>query len=98
MAKKENILDLNQHLNKEILVKFHGGREVKGQLKGFDALLNLVLDDAIEFLRDPEDPYKEKADGETRNLGLLVCRGSAVMCLYPTSGVEEIQNPFATQE
>jgi hypothetical protein len=26
-SKKESILDLNQHLNKEILVKFNGGRE-----------------------------------------------------------------------
>jgi small nuclear ribonucleoprotein (snRNP)-like protein len=29
---------------------------VKGQLKGFDALLNLVLDDAIEFLRGSLSP------------------------------------------
>jgi U6 snRNA-associated Sm-like protein LSm7 len=29
-------------------VKFNGGREVTGQLKGFDQLMNLVLDDVKE--------------------------------------------------
>lgn len=64
-AKKENILDLSQYLGKEIYVKFNGGREgestgsflgvinilVKGVLRGSDALVNLVLEDCIEYLR-----------------------------------------------
>lgn len=37
-----------RYLNKEIAVKFNGGREVTGQLKGFDQLMNLVLDDVKE--------------------------------------------------
>lgn len=72
--KKENILDLSKYMDKEICVKFNGGREgtsprppppsplascapadicatVKGILKGFDALMNLVLDDGKETLR-----------------------------------------------
>lgn len=32
-------------------VKFAGGREVDGILKGFDKLDNLVLDDCVEYLR-----------------------------------------------
>jgi hypothetical protein len=47
-----------------------------GILKGYDALLNLVLDNAIEFLRDPEDPTKMTED--TRSLGLIVARGTAI--------------------
>jgi small nuclear ribonucleoprotein (snRNP)-like protein len=69
---------------------------VRGVLKGFDTLVNLVLDDCVEFLRDPEDPYK--IGSGTRKLGLVVCRGSAVMCLYPTDGAAEIPNPFAQPE
>ena len=90
---------------------------VEGVLKGFDALLNLVLDDAIEHLRgifllktiltllcfsllrscrhnalDPEDPFT--LTDETRSLGLLVCRGSAVMLIMPLEGTQEIANPF----
>ena len=41
-------------------------------LKGYDALLNLVLDDTKEFLKDPDDLYKLL--DETRSLGLTVSR------------------------
>lgn len=72
--KKENILDLNKYINKEINVKFNGGREgestpawstikdtddcpaVIGTLKGYDQLMNLVLDDVKETMRgEPVD-------------------------------------------
>lgn len=49
--KKENILDLNKYLDKEINVKFNGGREVVGTLKGYDQLMNLVLDGVKEITR-----------------------------------------------
>eukprot|EP01102_Stenamoeba_stenopodia_P012365 TRINITY_DN3896_c0_g3_i1.p1 TRINITY_DN3896_c0_g3~~TRINITY_DN3896_c0_g3_i1.p1 ORF type:complete len:100 (-),score=15.64 TRINITY_DN3896_c0_g3_i1:114-413(-) len=91
-VKKESILDLNKYMEKPVSVKFNGGRQVTGILKGWDQLVNLVLDDAIEYLRDPEDPYK--LTDETRTLGLVVCRGSAVMTIAPVDGTEEISNPF----
>ncbi|CAI0448670.1 unnamed protein product [Linum tenue] len=65
---------------------------VTGTLKGYDQLLNLVLDEAREFLRDPEDPMK--TTDQTRQLGLIVCRGTAVMLVSPTDGTDEIANPF----
>jgi U6 snRNA-associated Sm-like protein LSm7 len=49
--KKENIIDLNRFLDRELRVKFNGGREVVGTLKGFDQLMNLVLDDVKEVMR-----------------------------------------------
>jgi U6 snRNA-associated Sm-like protein LSm7 len=49
--KKESILDLQKYMNKRLTVKFNGGREVTGTLKGFDALTNLVLDEVEETLR-----------------------------------------------
>eukprot|EP01112_Ceratiomyxa_fruticulosa_P023417 TRINITY_DN8938_c0_g1_i1.p1 TRINITY_DN8938_c0_g1~~TRINITY_DN8938_c0_g1_i1.p1 ORF type:complete len:107 (-),score=19.17 TRINITY_DN8938_c0_g1_i1:51-371(-) len=91
-AKKETILDLTKFLDKPITVKFNGGREVQGMLKGYDQLVNLTLDDAVELIRDPEDPYKHT--GETRFLGLVVCRGSNVMLVCPVEGYEVIDNPF----
>jgi U6 snRNA-associated Sm-like protein LSm7 len=91
-TKKENILDFSQYLNKEVIVKFTGGREVKGILRGYDTLVNLVLDGTVEYLRDLDDPYK--LTGETRSLGLVVCRGGGVMCVYPSEGTQEIPNPF----
>lgn len=49
--RKENILDLSKYMDKRIDVKFSGGREVTGTLKGYDALMNLVLDDVEEVMR-----------------------------------------------
>lgn len=49
--RKESILDLSKYLEKNIRVKFAGGREAAGILKGYDPLLNLVLDNTTEYLR-----------------------------------------------
>ena len=49
--KKENILDLSKYQDKAVKVKFNGGREVEGVLKGWDQLMNLVLDEGKEVLR-----------------------------------------------
>ena len=65
---------------------------VNGTLKGFDNILNLVLDDCEEVLRDPEDP--SQLTSQTRKLGLVVCKGTALMLINPTEGSEEIANPF----
>ncbi|EKX73205.1 small nuclear ribonucleoprotein G, putative [Theileria equi strain WA] len=88
----KSVINLNKHLNKQVYVKFSGGREVQGTLKGHDAMSNLVLDDTKEFLKDPDDP--EKLTGETRELGLLVARGTSVTVIYPIDGTEKIENPF----
>nr|PVC53458.1 U6 snRNA-associated sm-like protein [Theileria orientalis] len=88
----KSVINLNKHLNKEVYVKFSGGREVKGVLKGHDAMSNLVLDDTVELLRSIDDP--STLSGETRNLGLLVARGTSVTVIYPVEGTEKIENPF----
>ncbi|KAI1378920.1 like-Sm domain-containing protein [Hypoxylon crocopeplum] len=89
--KKENILDLSKYVDKRITVKFNGGREVTGTLKGYDALMNLVLDEVQEVMRDDEG--KEA----TRPLGLVVARGTLLVVISPVDGSEEIDNPFAQQ-
>ncbi|KAL9985927.1 hypothetical protein ACROYT_G008381 [Oculina patagonica] len=94
--KKESIFELSKFLDKRVRVKFQGGREATGVLKGFDALLNIVLDNTTEYLRDPDDPFK--LTDETRQLGLAVCRGTAVVLVCPVDGMEPIANPFLQQE
>ncbi|XP_016928921.1 U6 snRNA-associated Sm-like protein LSm7 [Drosophila suzukii] len=93
--RKESILDLSKYLEKQIRVKFAGGREASGILKGYDALLNLVLDNTVEYLRDSDEPYK--LTETNRSLGLVVCRGTALVLICPQDGVESIANPFITQ-
>jgi U6 snRNA-associated Sm-like protein LSm7 len=95
-SKKGSILDLNQYLDKSIRVRFTGGREVVGILKGYDPLVNLVLDQTVEYLRDPIDPFT--ITDKTRSLGLIVCRGNSVQLVNPTEGAMEIENPFIQQQ
>ncbi|PMD33502.1 U6 snRNA-associated Sm-like protein LSm7 [Hyaloscypha variabilis F] len=90
--KKENILDLGKYMDKKICVKFTGGREVTGTLKGYDALMNLVLDDVDEVVRDDE------GNTSTRPLGLVVARGTLLVLVSPVDGSEEIANPFVQAE
>eukprot|EP00455_Lapot_gusevi_P034816 TRINITY_DN3851_c0_g2_i2.p1 TRINITY_DN3851_c0_g2~~TRINITY_DN3851_c0_g2_i2.p1 ORF type:complete len:100 (-),score=37.42 TRINITY_DN3851_c0_g2_i2:356-625(-) len=82
--------------DQQVRVKFSGGREVVGVLKGYDTLVNLVLDDTQEYLRDPEDPYR--LTGQVRHLGLTMSRGTSVMLISPVEGTEEIANPFIQQQ
>ncbi|OCH91333.1 U6 snRNA-associated Sm-like protein LSm7 [Obba rivulosa] len=89
--KREAILDLAKYANERIRVKFTGGREVTGILKGYDQLLNLVLDEVEEQLQGEGEP-------KTRSLGLVVLRGPTVTLLSPVDGWEEIANPFVAQE
>ncbi|EGS22694.1 uncharacterized protein CTHT_0011670 [Thermochaetoides thermophila DSM 1495] len=90
--KKENILDLKKYMDKRITVKFNGGREATGVLKGYDALMNLVLDDVEELLRDDE------GNEMTRPLGLVVVRGTLLVFVSPVDGSEVIANPFVQAE
>ena len=109
---------------------------VSGILKGFDQLINLVLDESKETIRgtytelslpyfpypflipfplaiyflppslppsihpslppDPTDPYR--LTEETRDLGLVICRGTQVSLISPVEGTEEIANPFIQGE
>ncbi|EGZ78168.1 U6 snRNA-associated Sm-like protein LSm7 [Neurospora tetrasperma FGSC 2509] len=79
-------------MDQRITVKFNGGREVTGTLKGYDALMNLVLDDVQEAVRD------EEGNETTRPLGLVVARGTLLVVISPVDGSEVIANPFAQQE
>merc|ERR1712018_152418 len=90
--KKENVLNLEKFMDKSIHVKFHGGREVTGILKGCDTLMNLVIDQSTEYLTDVDDPYK--LTGKNRSLGLVVCRGTSINMVTPRDGMEQIDNPF----
>mmetsp|Transcript_5670 Transcript_5670/g.17108 ORF Transcript_5670/g.17108 Transcript_5670/m.17108 type:complete len:80 (+) Transcript_5670:111-350(+) len=48
---KQSAVELAKFVDKGVHVKLSGGREVSGVLKGYDQLLNMVLDEAVEYLR-----------------------------------------------
>ena len=49
-ARPEPVINLEKYMDKRLRVRFVGGREVVGTLKGFDGLVNVVLDDTTEEL------------------------------------------------
>jgi U6 snRNA-associated Sm-like protein LSm7 len=89
-------VDLERLINQRVRVKFAGGREMVGKLCGYDQLVNLVLDDVVEYLRDPKDA--SRLSDETRSLGLVVCRGPNITVLAPEDGLIEVENPFGAEE
>ncbi|KAI9502249.1 U6 snRNP-associated protein Lsm7 [Coemansia spiralis] len=96
--KRDAIFDLKKYSDKRIQVKFMGGREVTGVLKGHDQLLNIVLDDAEEVLRSPEGQEGTSTEEKRRHVGLVVLRGPSIILVSPTDGSEEIANPFVQEE
>lgn len=85
---------MGKYRDKQVRVKFTGGREVVGLLKGYDQLMNLVLDDVKEHLRNESGTILD----ETRELGLVVVRGPTLVMISPVDGAEEIANPFLQAE
>ena len=91
---KESVIDLAPYVDKKVRVKFVGGREVVGTLKGADPICNLVLDDTVEYLRDASDATV--LTEETRELGILIARGPTVLALCKEEGFDAgIENPYA---
>ena len=72
--KKEMIVDLSGYMDQKVRVKFSGGREVAGVLRGWDPLINIVLDECVESLR-----------GRIASLVLLVALPPGLCCSHPTA-------------
>ena len=49
--RSKNILDLTDKVDKKVRVTFQGGREVVGVLKGYDEMVNLVLEESGQKFR-----------------------------------------------
>ena len=45
LARRSSVINLENYVDKKIRVKFVGGREITGVLKGADPVCNLVLDE-----------------------------------------------------
>ncbi|VDK34742.1 unnamed protein product [Taenia asiatica] len=60
--------DLKKYLDKRVRLKLNGNREVVGVLRGFDAFMNMVLDDCQEISKS----------GQQINIDTVVVRGNSV--------------------
>lgn len=60
--------DLKRYMDKRLRLTLNGNRKVVGQLRGYDAFLNIVLEDAVD----------ENVDAKTP-MGTIVLRGSSIV-------------------
>jgi len=61
--------DLKKYMDKQLSVKLNANRHVIGVLRGYDAFMNLVLDETVE------------QGQEKHNLGMVVVRGNSVVSM-----------------
>ena len=73
MNKSKTIFNLESYKDKMLSIKFNRGRKIKGLLKSYDALQNLILEDVIE----------EVGQNFKRELGLVFVKGASIECLFP---------------
>jgi len=64
---------LDESIDKIVLIKLKGGKTIRGNLRGFDQHMNLLLDDSEEI----------PSDGEAKSIGTIVVRGDNVVMISP---------------
>ncbi|KAG5360972.1 Small nuclear ribonucleoprotein G [Yarrowia sp. B02] len=73
-----SVPELKNYMDKRLIVHLNGERKIIGVLRGYDAFLNIVLEESVE----------EKANGEKVQAGMSVIRGNSVVML---EALERIQ-------
>ena len=56
---------------KRLKLSLNGNRKVTGQLRGYDAFLNVVLEDAVS--------ESNNGSGNSENIGTVVIRGNSII-------------------
>ena len=64
---------LDESIDKVVLIKLKGGKTIRGNLRGFDQHMNLLLDGSEEI----------PLDGEAKSIGTIVVRGDNVVMISP---------------
>ena len=71
---------LTAALNKVVILKVRGRREIRGVLRSYDPHLNLYLEDA-EMIHPPDEETNEES--VTEQLGNIILRGDNVILISP---------------
>jgi small nuclear ribonucleoprotein (snRNP)-like protein len=71
--RKESSLELAKLMDSSVRVKVLGGREFVGILRGYDDLVNLVLEQGVEYVRGTSENCLVFLYGMYRGRGSHVC-------------------------
>lgn len=69
--------ELKKYMNKKILFQLNANRKVSGVLRGYDAFMNIVLDEAMELI--PKDDIKKEYI--ERPMGMILLRGNSIVMM-----------------
>ncbi|MHA1214010.1 MAG: LSM domain-containing protein [Candidatus Hodarchaeales archaeon] len=72
---------LTAALNKKVILKVRGQREIRGILRSYDPHLNLYLEDA-EMIHPPNEE-EGGVESVTEELGNIILRGDNVILISP---------------
>jgi small nuclear ribonucleoprotein G len=87
MGSRVSLPDLKNLMDKRLTLSLNGKRQVTGVLRGYDAFMNVVLDDTTEDIlakHAGDSPAADlQNDGvlEHKPLGLIVLRGNSIETL-----------------
>ena len=90
-------IKLQVYEGKMIHVELNGGRVLRGILKGYDHLNNMILDMGEEYVRtDANDLYKV-SENRKREIGLCIVKASCLISICSDSERQAIDNPFISE-
>ncbi|OAG31189.1 U6 snRNA-associated Sm-like protein LSm7 [Nematocida displodere] len=76
-GKREQVFDLERYSGKIVQISFFGGIQVCGRLKGYDQILNIVLENAkMTKTPDTECPEVEALFNEKPST--FMCKGTSI--------------------
>uniref|UniRef100_A0A8R1XS34 Small nuclear ribonucleoprotein G n=1 Tax=Onchocerca volvulus TaxID=6282 RepID=A0A8R1XS34_ONCVO len=71
--------ELKKYMDKQVDLKLNGNRIVSGILRGFDPFMNIVVEDAVENLKN----------GEKNEIGMVVIRGNSIVIMEPKERLDQ---------
>ncbi|VDP12606.1 unnamed protein product [Onchocerca flexuosa] len=76
--------ELKKYMDKQVDLKLNGNRIVSGILRGFDPFMNIVVEDAVENLKD-----FILQNGEKNEIGMVVIRGNSIVIMEPKERLDQ---------
>ena len=77
MASKQGYSpELKNYLDKRLEIRLNGNRVLKGRLRGYDQIMNLILEECIEIVKKEKN---NKIEIENNEIGSVMIRGNSVI-------------------